>query len=291
VGGVRALFSPLLRAPLLSLLSLLSGCFVSIDPSKIESAPGNAPLADAGEPNPDASAANGADADILPSEPDSGCPPGAVPIAPAGASAFCIDATEVSNSAYASFLASHTGSGGLPDSCRFENSLTPADWPFTPGREDFPVVGVDWCQAYAYCAWAHKRLCGRIGGGELGGAGTTAQSQWFAACSGAAQNSYPYGENYIPAACNGDGALGGLARRATFPGCVGSSPQLFDMSGNASEWIDSCVRGEGGSGANDMCEFLGGGFADNPDGLACDSSSSDRRSRSAPDRGFRCCLP
>ena len=49
----------------------------------------------------------------------------------------------------------------------------------------FPVVGVNWCQAYGFCKSAGKRLCGRIGGGAnaFTDYASAAASQWYNACS------------------------------------------------------------------------------------------------------------
>ena len=40
-------------------------------------------------------------------------------------------------------------------------------WPVPASRQDYPVVNVSWCDAYAYCASHEKRLCGKVGGGAL----------------------------------------------------------------------------------------------------------------------------
>ena len=61
---------------------------------------------------------------------------------------YYIDLTEVSNAQYAKFVQSR-------------GYRTPVGWSgATPpsGREDWPVVGVSWDDARAYCIWAGKRL-------------------------------------------------------------------------------------------------------------------------------------
>lgn len=88
----------------------------------------------------------------------------------AGVFAFCIDRTEVTQSAYDAFLSATTNGGpARPDGCTTKKSNTVA----LGSDGTMPVRNVDWCDAYAYCAWAGKRLCGRTGGG---GAMTAAET-------------------------------------------------------------------------------------------------------------------
>jgi hypothetical protein len=107
-------------------------------------------------------------------QPDSiagSCPSGlpGPAMVPAGAFALptmCIDATEVTNAHYAAFLASSPAPGSGPGACTWNVRYEPLfHWPPPPERAAFPVVDVDWCDAFAYCAWAGKRLCGDPGGG------------------------------------------------------------------------------------------------------------------------------
>lgn len=78
-----------------------------------------------------------------------------VPVGSAGA--YCMDATEVTNADYAAFLAANPPTSGQVAWCAWNTSyLPPFGWPAT-GKENHPVVRVDWCDARAYCKWAGKR--------------------------------------------------------------------------------------------------------------------------------------
>jgi len=55
------------------------------------------------------------------------------------------------------------------------------------------------------------------------------------------------------------GGFENLAPVASFPGCEGFYPGLFDLEGNVAEWVDSC---DGSSGPNDHCTLAGGSEID-----------------------------
>src|SRR5262249_5442930 len=132
---------------------------------------------------------------------------------------FCIDATEVSNAQYAQFLA-----GGSPTTALCSQSNhTPTTW---PAADNLPVVGVDWCDAYDYCAWADKHLCGAVDGGH-GRAGdyTNADvSLWYRACTkdNDGLHVWPFGDTYDGQYCNGlELDAGKMLPVGSLPRCVG----------------------------------------------------------------------
>jgi formylglycine-generating enzyme required for sulfatase activity len=231
---------------------------------------------------------------------DEPCPGHAGPT-PVRVGTYCIDSTEVTNAHYQRFL--DALDGAVPDQsapCAFNVTLVPqAGWPPPAGADTLPVVSVDWCDAYAYCAWAGKRLCGEIGGPDVPLSALTdpARDQWYAACSHGGLLLFPYGNTYTPGDCNigHDGvtaAPGALQPVATAPQCIGGFPGLFDMTGNAGEWQDAC---NANTGKTDTCECTGGGF-DTPDTsgtdvtpLSCKSRPDCVRGTAYPDTSFRCC--
>jgi hypothetical protein len=200
----------------------------------------------------------------LPFDTAPGCPPSKGGPALVRTGSFCTDSTEVTNEQYAAFLADKkTDTSGQPAACKWNTSFVPSTdgvvWPFLKGRENFPVGNVDWCDAFMFCQWSGKRLCGKVGGGRLAtvdaAAGLT--GQWFNACTNGGRLTFPYGMTLQRSACNIDAPttaamfIEEVKHRLT---CEGGFPGLFDMDGNMEEWVDACDKD---AGSGDQCAVAG----------------------------------
>ncbi len=202
---------------------------------------------------------------------------------------FAIDATEVTCTQYEAWLGTNPAVWGQDSHCGFNTSYTPScAWP--PGTKgNHPVGCVDWCDAYAYCKGVGKRLCGRIGGGpnayeEYASAST---SQWYAACSSGGTGEYPSWACNVWVAGSGTDTtvpVGSMsACQSSVPGYAG----VYDLTGNVSEWEDSC---NGVQGADDVCQLRGGSYGSYHS--SCDLEGGRRRGAqdgSFDGIGFRCC--
>ncbi len=196
----------------------------------------------------------------------------------------CVDATEVTNAEYASFLASSPDPGGQPARCAWNTTFVPGDWPVTADEKEWPVTEVDWCDAHAYCLWAGKRLCGE------GDVTAPRSGTWFAACSNGGRTEYPYGDAFQPTSCRSSEIPGteDPGPVATMPSCQGGPAGIYDMSGNAAEWEDACEEGSPDA-AVPRCRVRGGSYRDTMEGLSCDSFELETLSAQHGDLGFRCC--
>jgi sulfatase modifying factor 1 len=216
------------------------------------------------------------------------CPDGAGPTM-VNVGPFCIDSTEVTVDQYKSFFASGPSLGLLPPECSFKTGFTESK----DTNGSWPVDNIDWCDAYAYCKSAGKRLCGNIGGGASAFNGyTLATNEWFYACSAQGTLLYPYGNAYDGGVCN-DTDFGVGSRIAVgVDGCEGGFAGIHDMAGNVWEWEDSCL---GDAGSADLCRVRGGCWIDGPTQTACAFNSFNHftTTRGGPSTyvGFRCCAP
>ena len=143
---------------------------------------------------------------------------------------YWLDRTEVNNVMFSSFLnsAGNQSEGGT----NWLNSLNPSVWiseqdgvwqPL-PGKENYPIVGISWYGANAYCIWAGRQL--------------PTEAQWEYAAKGVDAHRFPWGNDDL--SCD----------RARFLGCgnkpveVGSLPLgssafgVFDLAGNVAEWVN-----------------------------------------------------
>jgi sulfatase modifying factor 1 len=104
---------------------------------------------------------------------------------------------------------------------------------------------------------------------------------------------YPYGDTYDGSACNGtDYGAGAAVEVGTVESCQAPDDSgyehVYDLSGNVSEWEDSC---DGHSGEADRCRHRGGAYHLNSYGLDCAFDANYYRDGSYERIGFRCCGP
>jgi formylglycine-generating enzyme len=208
-------------------------------------------------------------------------------------SAFCIDRYEVTSDDYSLFLAAVDG-GAVPVDvaiCGWNKDYKPR---YPADRPSQPVVGVDWCDAHAYCAFHQKHLCGNVtdGGAIEPAARNTTNDQWMVACSNGVTTNYPYGNILDYRRCNDCDPDAGclleagaadaadaasaedgaplyhepvLADVGSFPECVTGDGGAHDLSGSVWEWEDGCnLTGLTEAGAReptlDTCSRRGGSF-------------------------------
>lgn len=127
-------------------------------------------------------------------------------------SAFQIDRTEVTATAYQACVAA-----GL---CMAPASGGGCNWEVT-GHETHPVNCVNWDQARAYCEWAGKRL--------------PTEAEWEKAARGTDGRKYPWGNGAVGA---GRANLESGAPQAVGRYPAGASPYgALDMAGNVGEWV------------------------------------------------------
>ena len=237
------------------------------------------------------------------------CPPGMQPVPKTvGGGSYCIDTTEVTYEQYKVFYSASPSNLTLPAGCQGAGHYTPGgDWPPGPTQKELqlPVSHVDYCQAYAYCLYSGKHLCGKVDGGSNAqtDAADATKSEWYNACSAQGASTYPYGSVYdhtkcdgvdfsgpaIPAGSCGANTCGGkagydLANPAQLL-CQGGVPNIWGMSGNLGEWEDSCDNA-----TPPNCLVRGGSRCDKGPSLACGAAVSLPRVYKDCDVGIRCCF-
>lgn len=200
---------------------------------------------------------------------------------------FCIDAHEVTNGEWKEFAADAERAKFAPAHCSW-NTTQPATNP-DPGTDGYPRTKVNHCDAQTYCAWAGKRLCGKIGAGALFLSEFTdaSKSQWHYACTNGGPRKYPYGDTYDAAKC----ATGSFTpvQPGTFTSCHGvGAPYdaVLDLSGNVDEWEDSCAITP--PIATTLCRGRGGGTGDHSE-ATCDRTAQSEAQSRFDGLGFRCC--
>ena len=208
---------------------------------------------------------------------------------------YCIDRDEVTNERYAAFLQNGIGDNASPD-CDPALNLTPGTWSASPPPNE-PVAGISWCQAYGFCQFDGKRLCGAIATGSadefFSDAVNPDLDEWVNACEGPSRTTYPYGDTFQSAACDTLGAPGAkLGDVESFPLCVGgASPLLHDMSGSLREWSNSCDTTGTSDKTMQYCHVRGGSWNEtNPSKTSrCVENGNEQRGKQYDDVGIRCC--
>ena len=167
------------------------------------------------------------------------------------------------------------------------------------GQLNYPVTGVTWYDALAYCEWLSKRTNRKYA--------LPSEAQWEKAARGSDARLYPWGDTFDPARCSAGGTIQPVdAHPAQSPYGV------YDLAGNAREWTCSlwgesrlepdpaCRYPWAEDGRNDLTAsslirrvYRGGAAADPPGELACSARNSYTPDKPGPPgkrHGFRVVL-
>ena len=251
----------------------------------------------------DESAVDGSlvDADLGAPDGSERCPNARGPAMSLVASGFCVDNTEVTRAQYQQFLDSAPALQ-TDGRCAFNTSYVPVDYVWTATTNpNQAAAGMDWCDARDFCAWAGKRLCGRIGGGAVAYADhASTESQWYMACSQGGARRFSYGTASDDQAVSGrchlddpDNQPGSQAVVGTYPDCKLVGTNVVDLHGNVQEWIDACETTASLPG-DDVCKVVGGTWYFGSSYSDCaffDPAGARGIPRNALEKhlGFRCC--
>lgn len=166
---------------------------------------------------------------------------------------------------------------------------------------------MDFCDAFAYCAWAGKRLCGPVGAGGKGASvsatyeeavaiGKSTQSEWFNACTQGGTTKYPYGDAFVQGRCIDRTAIQADAKAfdvtdLTDNACHGATPpydEVYDLMGSVREWHNVCYTPKSGGAS---CTASGSGAEEPADqDKDCAATTNFPSVRAIYSfRGIRCC--
>lgn len=207
---------------------------------------------------------------------------------------FFIDETLVTNAEYRKFL-DYIDKHGDDNFCHLEQPKYKSHYPnsdFTGSSandilfkpvpsdyftnsiyDDFPVVNIDWWDAYAYSMWIGKRLPYEV--------------EWEKAARGIDGRIYPYGNAFSKAKCNvADSGIGLPTKVNTYPD--GRSPYgCYDMSGNVWEWCQDSFSSEGEGKINTRV-VKGGSYSRGEEKARADFRNGRYVGDRWITRGFRC---
>ena len=135
--------------------------------------------------------------------------------------AYWIDQTDITNAMYA--LCVRAGQCRRPNN---DQSASHLDYYLNDQFADYPVLYINWYQAFDYCAWAGRKL--------------PTEAQWEKAARGAEARTYPWGEDISCLKTNFLGAsgpcLGDTSPAGSYPQNA-SSYGALDMAGNVWQWV------------------------------------------------------
>ena len=154
--------------------------------------------------------------------------------------------------------------------------------PYTENREcpTCPAMGIDWERARQYCLWAGKRL--------------PSETEWEAAARKSPNDSWPWGNEFLPGRANIGGETDGYLLAAP----VGSFPLgaslygALDMIGNVWEWVAASAEPLPGRGREDSFTLLrvvkGGSWRNRPQAATISYRNAVDPALKNPTFGFRC---
>ncbi len=140
-----------------------------------------------------------------------------------------------------------------------------------PNQADsLPLINKSWIEAQKLCYLQKKRLC--------------YAEEWVQACVGLDSTLYPYGNHYDDKKCNAAGTQASqIAPAGIFFNCQ-SSFGIYDLSGNAWEWVTDWSNFE-----KKRRLLKGGGASAGEIASRCSHLGSSAPHQTTPTIGFRCC--